>query len=143
MQPEHGFDVTTHRRWWIFFCNAGTPGMWRYFLPNGWEHVMVMTTLADDVPIVINPTSKALEFALPLATTAEAVKRFAKDSTAALVAEVDTPDYNLPKHFLVNTCVTTAAYAMGVDVRALTPRQFYRALLKRGAREIKTGGRHD
>lgn len=136
MQPKSLFPEVKSRRWWVFIGPAQIEGVWRRFLPKNMQHVIAMTTLAPDIPIVINPTARALEFALPLCTTAEAVKRFAGQSAKTLVVEIETPDYNLPKHFWMNTCVTTAAHAMGFDTWAITPRQLYKALMRRGAREV-------
>ena len=125
------------RRWWVFFGEAEQLGWLRIFTKRGWRHCFAVTTLADDVPIVINPSRPVLEITLPLATTAETVARFRQDGYRCLVVSTTEPDYNLAKHCIVKSCATVVAYSLGIGTWAITPRQLWRRLLREGAREVK------
>ncbi|MCH9730679.1 MAG: hypothetical protein K0U84_13570 [Actinomycetia bacterium] len=136
MQPDTLFHME-HRRWWVFFGPASQLGWFRPFLRDPqFQHVFALSPVAEDVPIVVNPTRNALEVALPLRPTHEAIRHYLEAGFRCLVVEVDKPDYNLPRRFLFTTCVTIVAHAMGLGTSALSPKGLWRAMKRAGAREV-------
>jgi hypothetical protein len=128
--------VQNKRRWWVFFGDAVDLGWVKPFTRQGWRHCFAMTTLATDVPLVINPTRLVMEVSMPLTETYAAVNLFKAHGYRCLVVTVDKPDYNLAKHCIINSCATVVAYSLGISTWAFTPRQLWRHLLKNGAVEV-------
>ena len=141
---DAAIDVVTHRRWWCLFGDGSNLGWVEPFTQPGWQHCMAVTELTPGFALVVDPTRQVLDYQIPITNVHETLKHYViEEEMRCVVVNVDKPDYDLAKHWCINSCATVVAHTLGLDTWAVTPKQRWRALLNRDGKDITSEIRGD